>query len=248
MELTILGVRSPYPQAGRATVGYLLEQAGTGLLLDAGFGIYRRLSEEGLFPRLDGILLSHLHYDHCADLPAIILGATVDQGREGKIPVFLPPGESERLNNWLTTCAFTFVLDFVNPVELPFGVTTTFGELRVTLHQGQHSLPSAITTAVGGDRRLVYTGDTGDCPALRTALAGADLALAEVSVLSPSEAAAKGHLSPSGLGEIARGSAVRRLVLTHFMRGIDPEALAREVESAYGRPPEIAQEGLRITV
>ena len=248
MELTILGVRSPYPQAGRATVGYLLEQAGTGLLLDAGFGIYRRLAEEGLFARLDGILLSHLHYDHCADLPAVALGATLDRGREGKIPVFLPPGEGARLNDWLTTCAFSFVLDFLDPIELPFGATTSFGELELTLAQGQHSLPAAITTAVGGNRRLVYTGDTGDCPALRTALQQADLALAEVSVLSPSEAEAKGHLSAAGLGEIARVSAVKRLVLTHFMRGADPEALAQAVAAAYGRPPEIAREGLRITI
>ena len=217
MELTILGVRSPYPQAGRATVGYLLEQAGTGLLLDAGFGIYRRLAEEGLFDRLDGILLSHLHCDHCADLAAIILGATVGRGRDERIPVFLPPGEGERLNDWLTACAFTFVLDFLDPIELPFGATTPFGELKLTLAQGQHSLPAAITTAVGGDRRLVYTGDTGDCPALRDALNGADLALAEVSILTPSEAEAKGHLPAAGLGEIARSAEVRRLVLTHFI-------------------------------
>ena len=71
MELFILGAESPYPRRGRATLGYTLAHAGFLLVLETGFGIHRRLAEEGLLDRVGGILLSHLHCDHSADLPAV---------------------------------------------------------------------------------------------------------------------------------------------------------------------------------
>ncbi|MGE5551474.1 MAG: MBL fold metallo-hydrolase, partial [Bacteroidota bacterium] len=109
MELTILGVNSPYPRNGRATLGYLVRQGETRLLLDSGCGVHRRLSEAGLLGMVDGVVQSHLHYDHCADLPAVVLGATIGQGKSGPLPIHLPPGEGRRLHEWLTACGFTFI-------------------------------------------------------------------------------------------------------------------------------------------
>ena len=246
MELTVLGVNSPYPHGGRATLGYLVEQGESRLLLDSGFGIYRRLAEEGLLAKITGVVLSHLHCDHAADLPAVILGAAL--ARERAIPVYLPPGEGDRLAQWLSACGFCMVLDYANLHEPAYGTPAACGDMRLTIHPARHSLPAGIVTIEAGDRRLVYTGDTGDCPPFRVALSGADLALCEVCGLAPDDAAAKGHLPAVLLGGAAREAGVGRLVLTHFMRGSDPEDLARETAAAFGRPVEIAREGLRFTV
>jgi len=248
MQLLVLGVNSPYPRGGHATLGYLVEHGGTHLLIETGFGIYRRLDEAGLLAQVDGIVLSHLHCDHCADLPAIVLGATVGRGRTDAIPVFLPPGEAERLDRWLTACGFTFVLEYAALSELNHGTPAAFRHLELTMHPAAHSLPAGILTVSSGGKRLGYTGDTGDCPALREALRGADLALAEVAGLGPAEAAKKGHLPATLLGAVAKEAGVHELVVTHFMQGSDPEALTAEVAAAFGRPVLTAREGLRIQI
>ncbi len=248
MDLTILGVNSPYPRGGHATLGYLVRCGATGVLLDAGCGIYRRLAEDGHLAEVDGIIQSHLHYDHCADLPAIVLGATVGQGRAEPLAVLLPPGETERLQTWFAACGFTFALSYLVPHELSPGTPFQLGELRIMMAPARHSLPGGIITVTCGDKRLVYTGDTADCDSLRTAVRGADLLLAEVTHLPPEQAAEKGHLPAPTLGALAAEAGVGEVVVTHFMQGADPEALRREVEAAFGRPVRAAHEGQVIRI
>ncbi|MGE5528480.1 MAG: MBL fold metallo-hydrolase [Patescibacteria group bacterium] len=243
MELMILGVNSPYPRDGRATLGYLVRHGGTNLLLEAGCGIYRRLLEEGLLPGVSAAVMSHLHYDHCADLPAVALGATVGQGRGEPLPVYLPPGEFQRLRSWLGACGFDFVLEHIYVAELPYGAPVAVGGLELVMRPAGHSLPAGIVTVAAGGRRLVYTGDTRDCPALREALRGADLVLAEAASLPPARAVEKGHLPAGLLGELAREAGAGELIVTHFMQGSDPEALAAEASRSFGRPARMASPG-----
>ncbi|NLG85106.1 MAG: MBL fold metallo-hydrolase [Firmicutes bacterium] len=248
MELFILGVESPYPRRGRATLGYTLMQEGFLLVLETGFGIHRRLAEEGLLDRVEGILLSHLHCDHSADLPAVILGVTVGRGRKEPLPVYLPPGEVARLREWLCACGFAFVLEHTDLRELAYDEPTAIGPFRVTMGRAAHSLPAGIFTFTAAGTKFVYTGDTGDCPPLRAAIPGADLLLAEATPLRPEEAAVKGHLTAPALGEMARAAGVRRLVITHFMPGEEPAALAEKATVAFGAPVTAAEEGLHLVI
>ncbi|MGE5598858.1 MAG: MBL fold metallo-hydrolase [Bacteroidota bacterium] len=243
MKLTILGVNSPFPRDGRATLGYLVRQDETRLLLEAGCGIYRRLAEEGLLDSLDGIVLSHLHYDHCADLPAIVLGTTMGSRRSDPLPVFVPPGQGDRLRSWLDACGFSFVGDRMALAEPAWDMPTVLGRLRFTASPAKHGLPAAILTLEADGHRLVYTGDTADCDALRRAMTRADLVLSEVTGLSPQESSEKGHLPPVLLGELARAAGIKELVLTHFMHGYEAETLAAEVTAAFGRPARVARVG-----
>ncbi|MGE5549141.1 MAG: MBL fold metallo-hydrolase, partial [Bacteroidota bacterium] len=171
-----------------------------------------------------------------------VLGATIGQGKSGPLPIHLPPGEGRRLHEWLTACGFTFISAYMTVVEPAYHETVNLGELAFTISPAQHSLPAAILTLTAGGKRLVYTGDTGDCPPLWKAMEGADLVLAEVAGLPPAQAAEKGHLPAALLGRMARAAGVRELVLTHFMHGSDPEALAEEVAAAFGRPVHLAHE------
>lgn len=248
MRLIVLGVNSPFPRDGRATLGYVLEANGLFLLIESGFGIHRRLREEALLDKLHGVYLSHLHSDHSADLPAVILGATMGSGREEKLPVYLPPGEADRLRQWLTACGFTFVLDHAVLHELEHGNPLDLRGLRLTTAPAAHSLPGCIAAFEAGGKKAVYTGDTGDCAELRLAIRGADLLLSEVCNLPPDQAAAKGHLTAEALGTMAREAGVGELLLTHFMPGSDPDALAEATAAAFGRRPPIAREGLRLEV
>ena len=68
MKLTVLGKYGPYAPAHGATSGYLLENGGKNLLLDMGSGVLARLQEFIVPEQLDGIIISHVHYDHINDL------------------------------------------------------------------------------------------------------------------------------------------------------------------------------------
>lgn len=248
MELFVLGAESPFPRRGRATLGYTLDHEGFLLVLETGFGIHRRLAEEGLLNRVEGVLLSHLHSDHSADLPAVVLATTVGQKKDRPLPVYLPEGEADRLRQWLSTCGFGFVLERMAIRELTPARPVEIGPFRVTMDRAAHSLPAGISTFSAGGRKFVYTGDTGDCPDLRRAIVETDLLLAEVTPLGPEEARAKGHLTTRELGEIARTAGVGRLVITHFMPGGEPAELAAGVAEFFPGPVVIADEGLRLTV
>ena len=68
MKLTILGKWSPYPPAGGACPGYLVEADGVRILLDCGSGVVSSLHRVGTAFDLNAIVISHLHPDHFTDI------------------------------------------------------------------------------------------------------------------------------------------------------------------------------------
>ena len=68
MELTVLGMNGPFPAANGATSGYLMRGEKTRVVMDMGSGTLGRLT--ALMPpeKLDALLLSHWHFDHCSDV------------------------------------------------------------------------------------------------------------------------------------------------------------------------------------
>ena len=69
MKFTVLGSGSCELDLRRSSPAHLVEAGETALLLDLGQGAMRRLMEYGFDPAdLNGVLLSHHHLDHMADL------------------------------------------------------------------------------------------------------------------------------------------------------------------------------------
>ena len=86
MLLTVLGCRSGMPADGQPSAGYLVQTPGTSMLLDCGPGVVTALSAVVPVRRLDAVVISHLHTDHCYDLlplgKALLAGlATMPGGR-----------------------------------------------------------------------------------------------------------------------------------------------------------------------
>ena len=80
---------------------------------------------------------------------------------------------------------------------------------------------------------FVYSGDTGDCSGIREITKDADIFVSEctapISEISPSK---YGHLNPQVVGDIAKNSGVKRLVLFHYIGLDSDEAIVNEIRRA----------------
>jgi hypothetical protein len=101
MRLRVLGSSGGYPAPGRPSSGFFLEHGEAKLWIDAGNGTFAELQRAVDVTRVDALLLSHIHADHCADVYP--LHVAIRYGLEGsfKLPLYAPPGSAERLGGLL---------------------------------------------------------------------------------------------------------------------------------------------------
>ena len=237
IRVTVLGASGSYPSPGGACSGYLVEGADTKVWVDAGSGTFanlqRHVSDLGA---LDGIILSHAHPDHWADVLGYQVVVRHIHKRQG-VPVFGPPdlhlmleaihGPTGPELDWTT------VSD---------GTTAGLGEFGLTFSRTDHQGETyAVRMDVGGVS-VGYSADTGARWGLSALGPGLDLALCEAT-LDPDAAGSLPHLTAAQAGTTAREAGVRRLVLTHFQPGVDREQARALGSEAFGAPVEVATEG-----
>ncbi len=68
LRITVLGKSPSWQDAGGACSGYLIQTAGTTVLLDCGNGVFGKLRQHIDYTDVDAVFLSHLHADHFLDL------------------------------------------------------------------------------------------------------------------------------------------------------------------------------------
>lgn len=266
MWLTVLGCRAGMPADGQASSGYLVTTPGSALLLDCGPGVAMALSAVTRPERLSGVVISHLHLDHCYDLLPIgktLLAASTPYpgedtapGEIAPVPLYVPAGGRELLDRLASLFPVTTMPRLDKAFELAFDVreyapgdVLALGDCRVTLHELRHAAPNCGMRVDGPDATLAYTGDTGPAGDLTTLAGGAGLLLAEAT-LETTDTGTHGHLSAADAGRAAAAGGVRRLVLTHH-RSIDPAWLdARRADATriFDGTVDIATPGAKYAV
>ncbi len=265
----ILGSGGAVPTAERAPAGYWVSVDGRGLLVDPGPGALVRLLQSphgpGDLDGVDAVLLSHLHLDHCADVPALLFALHSPIPR-GTAPLLLagPPGTAawlERLRalygDWLAPARRTLVV-----AELPPGAalapSVAESAMWAMAEAGTSGAAVSAFAANHTERRfsaanlgfrfrdrggsvLVYSGDGEEGAPLREAAAGADLLVVECS--TPDELATPGHMTPRAVIALCRAAAPRRVVLTHLYPPAARLDLAALVRAGWDGPVEVARDG-----
>ena len=185
MRLTVLGGSSASPNAGMGYSGYLIESAGTQIVLDLGPGTLAELRRHADYRVLGAIVISHMHVDHVLDLLALRHAPAYNpRPAPAPVPVWLPPGEArllERATALFEECdapglfAATLHVEEYDPAR-----TLRISGLTVSFAPASHVLPAwAMRVEDVAGAVLAYTGDTGPTANLVPFFASAGVVVAE---------------------------------------------------------------------
>ncbi|MHA6246847.1 MBL fold metallo-hydrolase [Pontibacter sp. CAU 1760] len=153
MQIKFLGTGGAFDTEYRNSAA-LLEFRGINLLIDCGFTVFPTLVEKNLVQRVDHIILTHLHNDHCGSLANLLLYKSIIE--KSPRPIILYPSEQFRLELYkflqIQVKDPEKYAEFV-PVDQVEGITPidTYGQHSEGLQSYAYIFDN--------ERRIVYSGD-----------------------------------------------------------------------------------------
>ncbi|MFT4147815.1 MAG: MBL fold metallo-hydrolase [Micrococcaceae bacterium] len=225
--LRVLGSQATAPLNGIAASGYALESGQDVFMIDCGSGTFNEFTKHYALEQLKGIILTHLHADHCLDLMAIAYRWTFPEVRP-KIPLYIPAGEHSKHKAYDELFAVPSIEAMKTPIatafeihEMPCDGKTEFQLNKNTTllsFAGHHAVPNACLRFSVGSKVVAFSGDTGPCQGLDDAVHDADIFICEATYLQASDEQiyGHGHMTAELAGAAAHNNNVKQLVLTHF--------------------------------
>lgn len=233
LTLTVLGCSGSYPGPGQACSGYLLSCRGTNVWLDAGSGTLANLQTHIGIADVDAIVLSHEHPDHWSDVEGFAVASHYVHHLP-PVPVLAPAGLRRRIQTSGGALEWRDMVD---------GSHAELGSLRFTFSRTDHGPETLAVRVDGAGRSLGYSADTGSGWTLAELGPGLDLALCEATYLEEDDDGGR-HLTARQAGLSARDAGARRLVITHLLPTLDPDASRAQASQAFGSQVEVARTGL----
>jgi ribonuclease BN (tRNA processing enzyme) len=231
VKLIVTGSADAFNAAGRGHSCYWLEgMARDPLMVDFGATALLALRRCELEPRrLRTVLITHLHGDHLAGLPFLIIDGMFNQLRTLPLRLVGPPGTGERVESLLRLC-YASAAEAEKPFQVKLaevepGQQVQLEEARVQALRAEHG--SGPDQALGytlqseAGPRVVFSGDTALTDELLAAADGADLLVAECSAL---EDPGGGHCSWAQWRRVLPELSVGRVLLSHLHAEVRAEA------------------------
>lgn len=239
MKLTVVGCSGSIPGPHSSASCYLLEHEGFRVVVDLGHGGIGALQQYIELTDIDAIVLSHLHADHCIDLIALYVAHRYGSyDFKGPIPVYGPASTAERIasaSGMASPQAMAAAFQFRE-----LAVAASIGPFRVRAERVAHPGDAYAVRLEADAAAIVYSGDSGPCPALDVLASDADLLICEASFVDGDDNPPDLHLTGRQAGELARDAMVGRLVLTHVPPWNVAETAAAEARSVFSGEVEIA--------
>jgi ribonuclease BN (tRNA processing enzyme) len=240
VRITVLGCSGSVVGPDSPASGYLLTAPDTKpLVLDFGGGVLGAL-QRYVNPNDVDVLLSHLHADHCLDLPGLFVWRRYHPTPATERGVMCGPSDT-----WTRLAAASSPLggdlddfaDIFDVREWVDGEAVQIGTLTILPRLVSHPTESyglRITDPSGAT--LVYSGDTGMCESLAELATGADTFLCEASWTDSPERPKHLHLSGTEAGRVAQRAGVRELLITHIPPWTSREDVISEAKAAFDGP------------
>jgi ribonuclease BN (tRNA processing enzyme) len=228
VKVTFLGSGDSFGSGGRFQTCILVDTPTTRFLIDCGASSMIAMRAQGIEPNeIDVILLSHLHGDHCAGVPFILLDAMLGSKRQKPLVIAGPRGMPRRMDE-VREALFPgsgimkprFPLEWI---ELEPGETAKIGSLAVRAWPAIHTaetLPLMLRVDCDG-KSIAFTGDTDWTDDLIPLAENADLLIAECYFY---DKPIKMHMTYQKLAQHREQLKSRKVVLTHM----SPEMLANQ--------------------
>src|SRR5580704_13200918 len=275
LEVIVLGSGGPRP-FGRASASYIILVDGTPrILMDAGPGSFLRIGELGLdVSSVDTVLLTHLHIDHSGDLAAFFNARALSSDGPIVYRIFGPEGagqfpKTSRFVDLLVGQggAFeyqkTFGADESFTVrDLPISLDSPRSKIvdekglvveEIATHHGD--CPSVAFRISYKNTVVVFSGDmdASALPNLAQLAKSADLLIFNCAVLDPPASPSQLydlHTPPKKIGEAARDSGVKSLLLSHLAPDVlsRDDAVRKSIRASYAGPVAFASDKLRVPV
>jgi ribonuclease BN (tRNA processing enzyme) len=275
MEVVVLG--SGGPRAfGRAGSSYIVLLEGTPrILVDAGPGAFLRIGELNLdLDKVDKVLLTHLHIDHSGDLSAFFNARALTSDGPIAYQMFGPDGaglfpKTSRFVNLLVGDDGAFAY------QKTFGARESFTvrDLAIRLDSARNKIvdedglvveeiathhgdcPSVAYRISYKNLAVVFSGDmdASALPNLVRLAKNADLLIFNCAVLDPPDSPSQLydlHTPPREIGEAARDSAVKSLLLSHLAPDVEGQQVTvrKSIRASYAGPVAFANDKLRVPV
>jgi ribonuclease Z len=255
-RVILLGTGTPNPEPERMGPAVAIVSGAHVYLVDCGPGVVRRAAQAGIgMQQLTRVFITHLHSDHTAGYPDLIL-TPPNSDRADPLEAFGPPGLramtafilkawSEdlaiRLHGTQPHNARAFVVSAheVRPGEVYRDETIRVKAFAVPHGASKYAYGYRFEAA---DKTVVVSGDTTYSEALIGAAKGADILVHEVYSQKGWEGRtpewrkyhAAYHTSAPDLGRLAAQVRPRKLVLYHLLpMGQSPEEVLSEIRQNY---------------
>jgi ribonuclease BN (tRNA processing enzyme) len=243
MKLTTLGGSAAGTGTLQGCSSYLVHSGTTTVVLDLGPGTFQQLRAHVDYRTIDGIVISHLHADHIADLVALRFTLSYNPIPAAKpIPLWLPPEGRASLRRIAQAfdspdSGLEWFADVLDIREFTPDGTVEIGDLTCSFAPTVHWVPCwAIrvhpSTDVGD---LFYTADTGPSANLSEVGRGAKVVIAEAADSGETglQFEDRGHLTASEAAQLARDIGAETLVLTHLFEEHGADQLMYAAEAVF---------------
>lgn len=251
MKLTILGSGTDASNlpgiANRFPPGFLIEWDNEKLLLECSEGIRFRLEKVGIdYASIHHLAISHSHPDHYA-LPHFFQ-SIYNKGLWGgkhfadhELNIYGPKDLTENF----TALWLLYHPDLPQMLPMPqlkFIALPESGEIKLgsasleafKVYHGFGKVGAVAFRLKSPSGVIAYSGDTGECEGIRQAAENADIFICECSARIGDKTSPKayGHLNPFLVGDIAKNSQVKNIIIFHNTGLDSDEAIITECQRA----------------
>lgn len=240
------------PRPGGACSSYFVRATAAAVLLDIGSGALGKLRSTFEYPRLDAVIVSHMHADHFFDVVPLRQGLKYDSAPlPERMPLWLPPGGSAALDALRRAVSPDAEEDFFHEVfwvrEYDPAQTLSIKDVRLSFRPTNHYIEGFAIRADSDDGSLTYSSDTAPCNDVVELARGSSLFLCEAGLGLGHEDGPRGHSSAQEAGEMAARAGVERLALTHYSAVWEPRELIAAASRYFPGSVVLAEDGMEFS-